>query len=185
MNRVIYSVSSSLDGYIKDANGDFSWAYPTEEVIDAITADMSDVRTYLYGRRMYETMAVWETDPSAADQSPASASFARTWQAADKVVFSTTLPEVWTKRTRLERELTADAVNRARAESPGDLTIEGPTLAQSALKLGLVDVVEVLICPVVIGEGTRIFPDDLRVSLTLTRERRFANGMVQVTYDVG
>lgn len=185
MGRVIYSVASSLDGYNQDAEGDFSWAFPTEEVIAALTEDANAVSTYLYGRRIYETMAGWETDPSTAEQSPASAEFAKTWQAADKVVFSTTLPEVWTKRTRLERELTATAVEKARAEASGDLTIEGPTLAQSGLKLGLVDVIEVLIVPMVIGGGTRVLPDGLRTALTLTRERRFDNGMVQVTYDVG
>ncbi|CAM02996.1 dihydrofolate reductase [Saccharopolyspora erythraea NRRL 2338] len=184
MRRVIYSVASSLDGYNTDAQGDYSWAVPDEEVIAALNADAGEVSTYLYGRRMYEAMAGWETDPAVAAQSPESAAFAATWQAAHKIVFSAGLPEVWTKRTRLERELTAEAVERARAEASGDLTVEGPTLARSALRLGLVDVIELLICPVVVGAGTPVLPDGFRTALSLTRERRFSNGMVQLTYAV-
>jgi dihydrofolate reductase len=184
MSRIIYSVASSLDGYHTDDHGDYSWAVPDEEVIAALTADAAGVSTYLYGRRMYEAMAVWETDPAAAAQSPESATFASTWQAAKKVVFSATLPEVWTRQTRLERALTAEAVASARAGATGDLTVEGPALAHSALRLGVVDVVELLVCPVVVGGGARVLPDELRVSLSLERERRFGNGMVQLTYAV-
>ena len=183
MSRVVYSVASSLDGYNSDAAGKFEWAVPDEEVIAALTADADTVSTYLYGRRMYEAMAVWETDPSAAAQSPESAKFAATWQRAHKVVFSTSLDRVWTDRTRLEPRLTIEAVERARGDAAGDLTIEGPTLAKAALLLGVVDVVELLLCPVTIGGGTRVFPDGLSLDLRLTRERRFGNGMVQVTYE--
>ena len=181
MGRVIYSVASSLDGYNSDAGGGYAWAEPDEEVIAALTADAASVSTYLYGRRMYEEMAVWETDPAASAQSPESANFAKTWKAADKVVFSASLDHVVTERTRLERELTVAAIERAKLDAVGDLTIEGPTLAKSALRLGLVDVVELLLCPVMVGGGTRVFPDDLSLTLRLTRERRFSNGMVQVT----
>jgi dihydrofolate reductase len=184
MHRVVYSVSSSLDGYHTDAQGDYSWAVPDEEVIAALNADAGEVSTYLYGRRMYEAMAGWETDPAVAAQSPESSAFAATWQAAQKVVFSAGLPEVWTKRTRLERELTAEAIEKARAEASGDLTVEGPTLAHSALRLGLVNVIELLLCPIIVGAGTPVLPDGLRTALSLKRERRFSNGMVQVTYDV-
>lgn len=183
MGRIIYSVASSLDGYNTDAQGDYSWAVPDEEVIAALTADSESVSTYLYGRRMYEAMAVWETDPAAAAQSPASSAFAETWKAADKVVFSSTLHRVWTSRTRLEQELTAEAIERACRDAAGDLTVEGPTLAKDALRLGVVDVVELLLCPVTVGGGTKVFPDDLRLDLRLTRERHFNNGMVQVTYE--
>ncbi|BCJ56999.1 dihydrofolate reductase family protein [Micromonospora endophytica] len=184
MNRVIYSVACSLDGYHTDAEGDYSWALPDEEVIAALNADAATVATYLYGRRMYEAMAGWETDPAYAAQSAESAAYATTWQAARKVVFSTTLAEVWTRHTRLERALTIEAVESARAASAGDLTVEGPHLAHSALQLGLVDVVELLMCPIIVGGGTRVLPDKVRTSLSLRRERRFGNGMVQLTYDV-
>ncbi|MEX5305507.1 dihydrofolate reductase family protein [Kocuria sp. CPCC 205258] len=184
MGKVIYSVASSLDGYNSDEQGSFSWAVPDEAVVAALTTDLAPVSTYLYGRRMYETMAVWETDPSAAAWSPESARFAETWKRAEKIVFSSSLGRTWTERTRLEREFTAEAVERARSEASGDLTIEGPTLAGSALLLGLVDVVELLLCPVTVGGGTPVFPDGLSLELRLLRERRFANGMVQVGYEV-
>ena len=183
MGRVIYSVASSLDGYNTDPQGDYSWAVPDEEVIAALNADAANVSTYLYGRRMYEAMEGWETDPSVAEQSPESAVFAKTWQAAEKVVFSSSLTETRTRRTRLEPELSMEAVDRARREAAGDLTIEGPTLAKSALKLGFVDVVEVLLCPILVGGGTSVFPEGISAGLRLTRERRFTNGMVQVTFD--
>lgn len=181
--RVIYSVAASLDGYNADTDGRYDWAFPDEEVIGALNADASTVRTYLYGRRMYEAMAGWETDPSVAAQSPQSAEYAKTWQAAHKVVFSSTLRAVRTRRTRLEPTLTVEAVERARREVDGDLTIEGPTLAKSALALGVVDVVELLLCPVVVGGGTSVFPTGVREQLRLTRQRCFSNGMVQVTYE--
>ncbi|MCR2783957.1 MULTISPECIES: dihydrofolate reductase family protein [unclassified Microbacterium] len=183
MGSVIYSVASSLDGYHTDLQGDFSWTVPDDEVIAALTADAASVSTYLYGRRMYETMAVWETEPSAAAQSPESAAYAHTWKRARKVVFSSTLGAVWTKRTRLEHTLTAEAIERAKAESHGDLTIEGPTIAKSALHMELVDVVELLLCPVVLGGGMRVFPEGLWLGLRLVRERAFGNGMVQITYE--
>lgn len=183
MGKLIYSVASTLDGYNTDPEGGFAWAYPDEPVIAALTADAESVSTYLYGRRMYETMAIWETDPAAADGSPESAVFAQMWQRAEKVVFSSSLDRVWTKRTRLEPAFTPEALDRAKAGSSGDLTVEGPTLAATALRLGLVDVVELLLCPVLVGGGTRVFPDGLAAGFRLVRERRFDNGMVQVTYE--
>ena len=106
MSKVTFSVACSLDGYQTDSDGDYSWAEPSEEVISAINEDLRDVSTYLYGRRMYQEMAVWETDPAVAAQSPETERFAEAWKAADKVVFSRSLESVWTERTRLERELT-------------------------------------------------------------------------------
>jgi dihydrofolate reductase len=142
MGRLIYFMLTSLDGFI--AEEDYSWSAPDEEVMAALTADAAERSTYLYGRRMYETMAVWETDPAAAEQSRESAAFAATWQAADKVVLSSTLAQVHTLRTRLERQLDAQVVAEIKAASRGDLPIAGPTLAAEALRLDLVDVVELL-----------------------------------------
>ena len=182
MGRLIYFMLTSLDGFIAD--GDYSWSAPTEEVMAALTADAAERSTYLYGRRMYETMAVWETDPAAAGQSPESAAFATTWQAADKVVFSSTLTQVHTRRTRLERQLDAQVMAEIKAASRGDLTIGGPTLAAEALRLDLVDVVELLWCPTLLGGGIPVLSAGVRRDLTLRRDRRFSNGMVQATYDV-
>ena len=143
---------------------------------------MGSVSTFLYGRRMYETMSGWETEPSWAD-TPEMVRFAEIWQRAEKVVYSRTLDGVITARTRLERELTAESIARALDSAAGDVTIEGPTLAATAFRLGLVDVVQLLICPAVVGGGIRALPDDVPLDLRLVRERRFGNGMVQVTYE--
>ena len=158
-------------------------AFPTEEIIGALNDDLAGVTGVLMGRRMYETMSGWETDPSWAESSPEEARFAAKWVRMDKVVFSRTLDEVVTARTRIERELTREAVDRARAETAGDLNIEGPTLARRGLELGIVDVIELLVCPVVVGGGHPVLPAALQLPLQLTRHRAFDNGMVQLTYE--
>lgn len=184
MGKLIYMLSCTLDGYIADASGDLSWAEPDDAMMVDINADLANVTTHLYGRRMYEAMSAWETDPSLADGSPENAVFAEIWKRAHKVVFSRTLEDVWTERTRLEREFTAEAFDRAKAESPGDLLIEGPTVTAAAFRLGLVDVVSLMIYPATVGAGTRVFPDGLKLNLRLLREQRFAKtGMVKVTYE--
>ena len=183
MGRIIYSVACSLDGFNTDAHGGFEWAFPTEEIVGALTDDLAGVTGVLMGRRMYETMSGWETDPTWADGSPESARFAAEWTRMDKVVFSRTLDEVVTSRTRIERELTVEAVERARAATAGDLDIEGPTLARRGLELGIVDVVEMLVCPIVVGGGNPVFPRGLTMPLHLVRQRAFDNGMIQVTYE--
>lgn len=184
MSQLIYSVAGSLDGYHTDTQGSFAWAEPDDTVIAALIADIGSVSTYLYGRRMYEAMAVWETEPGVADYSPESANWAEAWARADKIVFSRTLEDTWTSRTSLERELTPGIVERARANASGDLTIEGPELASHALRMGLVDAIEVLICPIVVGGGARMLPEGINDRLSLRRARHFDNGMVQVTYGV-
>ncbi len=183
MGRLIYLTLASLDGFIGD--GDYSWGAPYADGIkSALTAHLADVGTYLYGRRTYDTMAVWETDPSLAEQSPESAEFAAMWQKADKVVFSSTLTQVHTRHTRLERQLDAQLVDEAKAASRGDLTIGGPTLAAEALRLDLVDVVELLWCPVLLGGGIPVLSAGVRRDLRLRREQRLTNGVIQATYEV-
>ncbi len=183
MGRLIYSTICSLDGYFADKDGKFDWAMPSEEVLAVINDDMEGIGTYLYGRKIYEMMIYWETHPGPAQQSDQSARFAGIWQAADKVVYSTTLEGVSTKRTRLERSFEADAVRAIKEATDRDLAVDGPTLAESALRLGLVDDLHMILCPVVIGGGLKVLPD-VRMDLELMRERRFANGMVQVHYRV-
>lgn len=183
MGRLIYLTPTSLDGFIGD--GDYSWSTPyAEEIMAALTVGLADVGTYLYGRRTYETMAVWETDPTVAEQSSESAGFAAMWQAADKVVFSSTLSGVHTRRTRLDRKLDVQRVAEIKAASRGDLTVGGPTLAAEALRLDLVDVVELLWCPVLLGRGIPVLSAGVRRDLRLRSEQRFNNGVVQATYDV-
>ena len=183
MGRLIYLTSTSLDGFIGD--GDYSWSAPyAEEIMSALTTGLADVGTYLYGRRTYETMAVWETDPAVAEQSAESGGFAAMWQGADKVVFSSTLAQVQTRHTRLERQVDAQLVADVKAASRGDLTIGGPTLAAEALRLDLVDVVELLWCPILLGSGIPVLAAGVRRDLRLRSERRLGNGVVQATYDV-
>ena len=182
MAKLIYSSLVSLDGYIADEQGSFGWAVPDEEVLVFLNDLEPSVGTYLYGRRMYEMMTGWETDPSAAAQSAASGDFARIWQAADKIVYSTTLSSVSTARTRLERSFDVDAVRALKEAAAQDLNVSGPGLAAHALRVGLVDECNVVIAPVVVGGGKQLFPDHLRVDLELLEQRRFGNGMAYLRY---
>lgn len=184
MGRLIYSMIASVDGYVADRDGHFaSWARPDEEELAVINKDMADVVTYLYGRRMYEMMAVWETDPAVAAQSPQSEEFAKDWKAKNKIVYSTTLPDVHTQHTRLERSFDPETIREFKAASDADLTVDGPTLATEALRHGLVDEVHMLLCPVSIGGGLALLPD-FRVDLRLLSEYRFTSGKVQLKYAV-
>lgn len=184
MGKLLYSMIVSLDGYVADREGEFaSWAQPDEQVLAAINEELEDVSTYLLGRRMYEMMAVWETDPEVIGQSPESTQFARIWQSADKVVYSRTLESVPTRRARLRAEFDPREVAQLKADSDGVLTIDGPTVAAEAIRHGLVDQIDVLLCPVTLGGGLRFLPDH-RLDLALRDEQRFDNGMVQLRYDV-
>lgn len=182
--RLEYSAIVSLDGYHSDAGGGFDWAAPDEQVHAFVNDRERGATTFLYGRRMYEMMTVWETDPSFTQSSPLLADFAGIWQAAEKIVYSTTLETVSTTRTRLEREFDPDAVRKVIAASDGDVGIGGPGLAAHALRAGLVDVLNVYVCPVVIGGGSPYLPPDVRFDLRLREEHRFDGGVVFVSYDV-
>jgi dihydrofolate reductase len=184
MGQLIFSAICSLDGYIADSAGDFDWAVPDETVLADLNAEARTVGTYLYGRRMYETLSGWETDPSYADQSPGSAEFAAIWQAADKVVYSSTLETVNTRRTRLERSFEAADVAQIKRDSAADLYVDGPTLAAHALRLGVVDRLHLILCPVVVGGGLAVLPADVRLTLRLDGERRYENGMVALRYAI-
>jgi dihydrofolate reductase len=184
MAKLIYFATTSLDGYIEDAEGNFGWAAPTEEVHAFVNDLERDVGTYLYGRRMYETMVAWETAETWADEHPVTQDFARIWQAADKVVYSTTLETVSSARTRIERVFEPDAVRGLKASSERDLTVGGPRLAATALRAGLVDECQLFLAPVVVGGGNPALPDQLRLRLELLDERRFGDGMVYLRYAV-
>jgi dihydrofolate reductase len=182
MAKLIYVANVSLDGYIEDAHGSFEWTEPSDEVFTFITDLVRPVGTYLYGRRMYETMAVWETQPALAAQSELSADFANLWQAADKIVYSTTQHEVSTAKTRLEHRFDPDSVRDMKTSTASDLTVGGPTLAAHAFNAGLVDECQLFVHPVLIGEGKPSFPSDGRIQLDLLEEHRFANGVVNLRY---
>ena len=183
MARLIYSMIMSLDGYVADADGHFDWAAPDEEVHQFFNDMEREVRTHLYGRRMYETMVYWETAHTLAD-SPVELDYAQVWQAADKVVYSTTLEKVSSERTRIERDFDANAVRAMKAAAERDITVGGAKLAGRALAAGVVDECHLVVAPVLVGGGTRALPDGVRQDLELLDERRFGNGMVQLNYRV-
>ena len=182
MARLIYSAIMSLDGYIADADGGFDWAAPGEEVHAFVNELERPVGTYLLGRRMYETLRYWETAHTLPGQPPVSLDFARIWQAADKIVYSRTLQEPLTPRTRIERDFDPDQVRMLKTEASQDLTVGGAHLAAQAIAAGLVDEYQLFLVPVIVGGGTRALPDKVRLDLALAQEHRFANGFTYLRY---
>jgi dihydrofolate reductase len=183
MSRLIYAALASIDGCTADKDGRFDWAEPDAEVHAFVTDLERSLGTYLYGRRMYEVMVWWET-LDLADLPPYIRDYAEVWRNADKIVYSRTLPTVSSERTRLEREFDPDAVRSLKESADRDLGIGGPELAGNALAAGLVDEVQLLLSPYVVGGGTRVFPDGVRLPLELLDERRFGNGTVHLRYRV-
>jgi len=182
MAKLIYSSIASLDGYIADEDGNFGWAAPNEEVHAFINDLERPIGTYLYGRRMYEVMAFWETPPTYGDQPHCMRDFTGIWQAADKIVYSRTLDTVSSARTRIERNFDPEAVRRMKATAQRDITVGGPDLAAHAMKAGLVDECHLFVVPVVVGGGKRALPNNVRLKLELLDETRFCNGVVHLHY---
>jgi dihydrofolate reductase len=182
MARLIYSAIMSLDGYTADADGRFEWAAPGEEVHAFVNELERPVGTYLYGRRMYETMRYWETAHTLAGQRPVSLEFARIWQAADKIVYSTTLRAPDIARTRIEPDFDPVQVRKLKETADRDLTVGGPRLAAQAIVAGLVDEYQLFVVPAVVGGGTRALPDQVRLELALAGEQRFGSGAVYLCY---
>jgi dihydrofolate reductase len=180
--KLLYVLNASLDGYITDEDGNIDWAVPDEEFFSFVNDLERPVGTYLYGRRMYQVMHVWETDPAAAAQSPAAHEFAQIWRAADKVVYSRTLAAAATTRTRIEQDFDPEAVRHLKAAAERDFTVGGPTLGAHAISAGLVDEYHLFVWPVVLGGGRRFLPDRVRLRLELLDERRFGNGVVYLRY---
>jgi dihydrofolate reductase len=174
---LVYSAIASLDGYVADADGRFDWSMPDHEVHAFVNDRTRGFGTHLYGRRMYEVLVAWET---MDDPDPISQDFAQIWRAADKVVYSSTLREVASARTRIEPTFEPDAVRALKERE--QVSIGGPTLAAEAIRAGLVDECELYLSPVVVGGGTRALPDGVRWDLDLRDERRFANGVVYLRY---
>jgi dihydrofolate reductase len=182
MAQLIYSAIMSLDGYIADADGRFEWAAPDEEVHAFVNELERPVGTYLYGRRMYETMQYWETALTAGDQPPVALDFARTWQAARKIVYSATLQTADTARTRIERDFDPVQVRKLKEAADRDLAVGGAGLAAQAIAAGLVDEYQLFVVPAIVGGGTRALPDRVRLNLALAGEYRFGSGIVYLCY---
>jgi dihydrofolate reductase len=182
MAKLIYSTIASLDGYVADEDGNFDWAAPDEEVHGFVNDLERTVGTYLYGRKMYETMVYWET---AHDQQPFVQDYAQIWQAADKIVYSRTLEAVSSARTRIDRDFDPEAVRQLKAQAEHDISVGGPNLAAQAIKAELVDEFHLFVTPILVGGGNQSLPDDVRLQLELLDERRFGNGVVHLHYRAG
>lgn len=182
MAKLIYIANASINGCTTDSEGKFDFTEPDDEVHKFMNDLIRDFGTHLYGRRMYETMKVWETDPAIAEISPVTAEFAEIWKQADKVVYSTTLPEIETKRTRLERRFDPAAVSELMESSSRDLLIGGPHIAAHAFRAGLVSECHIVFHPIIVPDGTKLFPDDVRIGLELIDTRAFDNGVVCLRY---
>jgi dihydrofolate reductase len=184
MARLIYSAITSLDGYVADEEGTFDWAAPDEEVHAFINDLERPIGTYLYGRRMYDTMVYWETAHTLAGQPEVFRDFTEIWQAADKVVYSRTLETVSSARTRIERAFDPETIRRMKARAGRDIMVGGPNLAAQAIRAGLVDELQLFLTLIVVGGGRRSLPTNIRLNLELLDERRFGSGVVYLRYRI-
>jgi dihydrofolate reductase len=184
MGRLLYLAIVSLDGYVADDQGRYDWARPDDKVFGFVNDFERPVGTYLYGRRLYQEMVVWETAHTRAGRSPLMLDFARIWQEASKVVYSRSLETVATARTRIERTFDPEAVRQMKTRADRDITVGGATLAGEAIKAGLVDEYHLIISPVVVGGGLRALPGRVRLGLELLDERRFGSGVVYLRYRI-
>ena len=182
MAQLIYSMITSLDGYTADADGNFDWAAPDEQVHTFVNELVRPIGTYLYGRRMYEVMRYWEGVLAEPDQPPFTREFAKIWGAADKIVYSTTLEATQSSRTRIERTFDPESVRRLKASAARDVGVGGPQLAAHAIRAGLVDEIQLLVTPIVVGGGQPSLPGNVRLELELLDEHRFDSGTVYLRY---
>jgi dihydrofolate reductase len=182
MANLIFVANTSLDGYTVDKDGKFDWTEPSEEYFRFITNLVRATHTHLLGRRMYETMKVWETDPNLAEESPLMRDFAETWQAANKIVYSRRLETISTQNTQLAKTFDPEAIQHLKAVSEHDILIGGPELAAHAFRAGLIDECHLFIIPILVGGSKSALPDNLRMELELLVERSFRNGTVYLRY---
>ncbi len=182
MGNLIFVANTSVDGFTEDRDGKFDWTEPGEDTFGFVTNLVRAAPTHLYGRRMYETMMVWETDPNLAAVSPLRRDFAEAWQAADKIVYSRTLETPSTRKTQLEQTFDPETIRQLKAASKHDLLIGGPELAAHAFRAGLIDEYHLFLIPIIVGGGKSALPDNVRLELELSAERRFRNGTVYLRY---
>ncbi len=182
MAKLIYATVMSLDGYI--GNGHYDWSIPTEGSTAFITEIMRPIKTYLYGRKNYETMSFWETadvqDMGADDQE-----FGRVWKSADKIVYSRTMDSVTAKNTRIERDFDEQKIREMKSHSSSDLCVGGPTLAEQAIRAGIVDEIHLFVTPTTLHGAfpvIPVFPTNHPIKLDLIEERRFSKGWIYLRY---
>jgi dihydrofolate reductase len=184
MGKLIYAANTSLDGFLEDESGAFDWSVPDEAVHAFWNEHERRIGTSLYGRRMYETMCVWESDHWLTNEPPVVREYAGIWRDADKIVYSTSLTDVSTARTRIERQFEPEAVRRLKETSDSDLSIGGAGIAAEAFQHGLIDECVLLLYPVLVGGGKPALPRGVRLDLELRDHRRFDSGVVYVRYAV-
>jgi dihydrofolate reductase len=184
MAKLMYLMHTSLDGYVEDEQGDFGWTAPGEEVNTYINEVVSSFGTQILGRRMYDAMAYWEKEYAAHNHVQFHLDFAKQWQATEKIVYSRTLTEPRSARTRIEREFDPGVIQRLKAESASGISINGPELAAHALRAGLVDEVLMFVHPIMVGGGKPFFPDGVRAKLELIEARAYPNEVVAMRYAV-
>lgn len=184
MARLSYTAITSLDGYIEDAAGSFTWAMPDEEVHRFANDLDRFVGLHLYGRRHYETMVFWENPDNIEGGPEYILDYGRIWRDSDKVVFSRTLATASSERTRVEREFDPEAIRALKTESDVDLSVGGAELAGEALRAGLVDDVHLLLAPILVGGGKRALPVGMTQKLELVEVRSFASGFAYLHYRV-
>ena len=184
MGKLIYAANTSLDGYLEDESGSFDWSVPDDEVHAFWNEHERHIGTSLYGRRMYETMRVWENDDWLTTEPAVVREYAEVWRDTDKVVYSSTLEEVSTARTRIERQFEPETVRQLKETSSSDLSIGGAALAAEAFRHGLVDECVLLLCPVLVGGGKPALPRGVRLDLELLDHRRFGNGVIYVRHAI-
>lgn len=182
MSKLIYSTNMSLDGYIEDPQGKFDFSVPSEELHFFINDLLRTASLHLYGRRLYQTMMVWETDPSLASSSPAAKDFAGIWKAADKIVYSRTIDKASTTRTRIENNFDPETVRQLKSSTQEEMIIGGANLASHAFEAGLIDECLLFVVPVILGGGKSALPKNIRLPLELIEERKFDNGTVYARY---
>ena len=179
MSKLIYITNTSLDGYIEDETGAFDWLN-SHQVFEFITDLVRPIGTYLYGRRLYETMVYWAGPVDGYP--PEHRDFARVWQKAEQIVFSRTLTRAPTRIARVEREFDPEATRKLKRESAHDIFIGGAELAALALESDLVDECHLFLHPVILGGGKPAFRTAMRQNLELLDTRRFSTGAIHVRY---
>lgn len=184
MAKLIYHSTCSLDGFTTDAHGDIDFSEPDREVSEFVNDSLRPIRTYLFGRRMYEVMRVWDSAEAVADQPDYIQAYVPIWLSADKIVYTRTLAEPVGPRTQIERRFDAPTIRELKEASAHDLLVGGATLASHALRAGLVDEIQMLVAPVLLGGGLAMFPSEVRQTLELTEERQFDSGIVALNYTV-
>jgi dihydrofolate reductase len=190
MGNLIYLISTSLDGYVADENGNFDWGKPSEEEHAFINDTLRNVGTILMGRNLYETMKVWDDIPTEGVSGPymdgpsqAMNDYAKIWRAANKIVYSTSLSEVTTDNTTLERKFSPDVIKKMVAESDKDFDIGGPHLAAEAIKANIIDEYHQIIVPLILGGGNHWLPGGNNNKLKLVDMHKFKNGFVHLQYN--